>query len=138
VPRRLLTRRCVFYLACLLLLGTVLVYLTPETDVEDPHAWIDEYLESPPEEPPATDEASRRSSHKWLRFWEDEEDESLPQSLDYAADGLVRGWDSVHAIVRRATLGKKDKRRMTELRDKHPIEVLMANGRERWETLLEK
>jgi hypothetical protein len=136
LPRRYRASRIIFYLACLILLASALLYLTPDADpAEDPHAWLDEYI-SPPESevrPGVT-----KGAHRLLSFWKDEEDPDLPRGLRFAEDGLVRGWDGVHEIVETHELGKKDKRRLKEVRDRHPIEELITKGQERWEGLLAK
>ncbi|GFZ45441.1 hypothetical protein JCM24511_03167 [Saitozyma sp. JCM 24511] len=134
LPRRYRASRIIFYLACLILLASALLFLTPDADpAEDPHAWLDEYI-SPPEgeiSPGVT-----KGAQRFLSFWKDEEDPDLPRGLRFGADGLVRGWDGVHEIMETHKLGKKDKRRLKEVRDRHPIEELIARGQERWEGLL--
>lgn len=56
--------------------------------------------------------------------------------LAYDEDGLVRGWSAAHDLLQGGGLGKREKRRLKEIRDTHPIEELMARGKAKWESLL--
>lgn len=58
--------------------------------------------------------------------------------LAYGDDGLVRGWDTAHDLLKRSAgiIPKRERKRVKEVRDRHPIEELMERGKERWEGLL--
>lgn len=65
-------------------------------------------------------------------------DPTLPRGLEYDEDGLVKGWDTVHELVNKGALSKADKRRLKDVRDRHPIEELIEAGKKRWADLLER
>lgn len=59
--------------------------------------------------------------------------------LAYSPDGLVRGWEAAHELIKRAgILPKRERKRVKEVRDTHPIEELMKRGKEKWEALLKR
>lgn len=59
--------------------------------------------------------------------------------LAFESDGMVKGWDVAHALMLKAgLLPKGAKKRVKEIRDRHPIEDLMARGRKRWQLLLSR
>lgn len=60
--------------------------------------------------------------------------------LEFSRDGLVRGWDKVHSVLKSGAkeLKKKDRKRLLEVGSKHPIEELMKRGQKKWESLLER
>lgn len=60
--------------------------------------------------------------------------------LKYSDDGILRGWDAAHAILKNkakaASLGKRERKGLEEIVKRHPIEVLMQRGKDAWEGLL--
>lgn len=57
--------------------------------------------------------------------------------LAYGDDGMVKGWDTAHDLLEtRGILPKWAKKRIREIRDRHPIEELMERGKARWELIL--
>lgn len=53
--------------------------------------------------------------------------------LDYGKDGLVRGWEAAHDLLEKGGLPKREKKRLKEIRDRHPIEELMDQAKKKWE-----
>ncbi|WWD18275.1 hypothetical protein CI109_102725 [Kwoniella shandongensis] len=79
-----------------------------------------------------------RSHHKAINQWLSQSDPSVPRGLQYTNDGLVRGWDSVHQLLKKGGLKKKDKNRLKRVTETHPIIELMEQGKKRWDELLER
>ena len=63
-------------------------------------------------------------------------DPLVAQGLVYDDDGLVKGWDALHALPEESKLSKRDKLVLSDLKRKHPVEELIKIGLERWNGLL--
>lgn len=81
-------------------------------------------------------EAGSQIGGRWSKTFSKGTEESI--GLEYSDDGLVRGWDSAHDLIKTASLPKREKKKVKEVRDRHPIETLMEVGKTRWEALLAK
>ncbi|KAK8858385.1 hypothetical protein IAR55_002612 [Kwoniella newhampshirensis] len=77
-----------------------------------------------------------RTGQKAINQWLSATDLSLPRGLQFTSDGLVRGWDAVHELLKKGGLKKKDKNRFQRVMEKHPILELMEQGKKRWDDLL--
>ncbi|EIW68082.1 hypothetical protein TREMEDRAFT_63970 [Tremella mesenterica DSM 1558] len=130
---RLRASRATLFLSFLLVLAASLIFLSPHGHLTPSH--------DDPAHPPFDLGLSGQNS--WLNFIS-QSSSALFQSvadlpgLQYGTDGLVRGWEDVHELVEHGGVGlkKKDRKRLKEVRDRHPIETLIELGKQRWETLL--
>ncbi|WVR06184.1 hypothetical protein IAU60_003214 [Kwoniella sp. DSM 27419] len=82
--------------------------------------------------------SSLRNQQKALGQWLSPTDPTLPQGLEFNNDGLVRGWDRVHELLKSGELKKKDRSRLQKVMNVHPIIQLMKRGEEQWKSLLER
>ncbi|WOO79458.1 Beta-1,2-xylosyltransferase 1 [Vanrija pseudolonga] len=71
------------------------------------------------------DDDSQRT-FKWNIF---KPDPIIAKGLTYSADGLVHGWDKIHAALVRSKAATSDK---------HPIRELMKDGRKRYDSMLKR
>lgn len=68
----------------------------------------------------------RQHTFKWNIF---KPDPIIAKGLTYSADGLVHGWDKIHAALVRSK---------SATADKHPIRELMKDGRKRYDSMLKR
>jgi hypothetical protein len=134
-PPRIRLNRISALIALLSVIGIYYLFFSA------PSTLPDELLDSPIFHPVAHFGTARRGG-RWARKLSSTisgaggADEEI--GLAYTADGLVRGWDVAHDLLKRVSLPKAEKRRVKEVRDTHPIEELIQRGRERWAALLSR
>jgi hypothetical protein len=57
-------------------------------------------------------------------------------SLEYANDGLVKGWAEIHERLKLHKVGKRERKRLKSIKDRHPIFDLIEQGKATWQDLL--
>jgi len=57
-------------------------------------------------------------------------------TLVYGENGLVKGWDEAHTLLKQGGFNKRDMKWLKGITTRHPILDLIKNGRTKWEALL--
>ena len=125
---RLRFSRPTLFLCVILLLAGSLLFLSPQGQLD--------HFRPALGRPAIPYDLGLPGQNSWLSFFS-QGSSDLP-GLVYGEDGLVRGWDNVHEVVDHGSmeLKRKDLNRLKDVKGTHPIEVLMALGKDRWEALL--
>ena len=77
--------------------------------------------------------------HRWQKLFQNEEEKGDHdiEALDFSSDGLLRGWDEIHAKLAQGGLSTREKKQLKSLSATHHIEHLIELGEKRWQDLLD-